>query len=452
MAVRRRKAIAVVAGLTVVAMLTACSGSGTGSAAAGGDVPTITQEQIDEAMATPTTLTYWTWVSGIEEQVALFEDKYPAIDVKVENIGQGGNMYTKLRTMLEAGEEAADVVQMEYQQIPSFTILDALLELTPYGAADLEGEYPDWIWGQVLQGDAIYGIPQDSGPMGNLYREDILAQAGITEAPVTWDEYADAAKKVKEATGSYIANLAPSNAAQIIGLMWQAGAKPFGFDGEKTVTINVNSPEIKKVMTYWEELIVADLVAVDADFTDQWYQGLSSGKYAGWLTAAWAPMFLQGTVADTSGLWRVAPLPQWSADESASGNSGGSSNSVLASSKNPIAAYELAKFINNDPESTMLLATEQRLFPTANSVLQAPEFLDEELEFYGNQKVNSLFVEISDTVDKEFDWLPFTDFTFSQFSEVVGKAMTEKGDMSAALDEWQVSLVTYAEQQGFVVE
>ena len=35
--------------------------------------------------------------------------------------------------------------------------------------------------------------------MGNLYREDILAEAGITEPPATWDDYATAAKAVKDA-------------------------------------------------------------------------------------------------------------------------------------------------------------------------------------------------------------------------------------------------------------
>ena len=68
-------------------------------------------------------------------------------------------------------------------------------------------------------------------------------------------------------------------------------------------------------------------------------------------------MFLQGTAENTSGLWRAAPLPQWNAGEEVSGNWGGSSDAVLASTKNPIAAYELAKFINLDEESAMNSST-----------------------------------------------------------------------------------------------
>ena len=52
----------------------------------------------------------------------------------------------------------------------------------------------------------------------------------MTEPPATW-EYADAAEAVRNSTDSYISNLAPNDAGQLIGLLWQAGVKPFGYDG-----------------------------------------------------------------------------------------------------------------------------------------------------------------------------------------------------------------------------
>ncbi len=431
--------------------LTACSpGGGGGDEAATTD--DITAEQREEALSTPTELTFWTWVPDIENQVALFEETYPEIDVTVENVGQGLPHYQKLRSALEAGEGAPDVAQIEYQYIPSFVLSEALLDLTPYGASEIEDDYVGWAWNQVAPGEQVWGIPQDVGPMGNLYREDLLTQAGITEPPATWEEYATAARAVKDTTGSYISNLGATQAGQLIGFMWQRGAKPFGYDGEQTVSIDVNSDEAKEVATYWTDLIQEDLISVDVDFQDQWYQGLASGKYAGWLTAAWGPVFLQGTAESTSGLWRAAPLPQWEEGDNVSGNWGGSSDAVLASSENPIAAYELAKFINNDDASALSLATEQFLFPPQTSVLENAEFADQESEFYGGQKVNELFSEISDTVDTEFQWLPFMEYVYSSYEETIGTVIAEKGDIAAALDDWQDQLVSYAESQGFTVE
>jgi multiple sugar transport system substrate-binding protein len=434
--------------LTTALLLTGCtSGTTTGST----DAKTVGQAEIDKAMKTPTTLTFWTWVPDIQNEVALFEKAYPAIKVKVENVGNGAAHYTKIRTALKAGTGAPDVAQIEYQYISSFNATKSLLDLSPYGAAKLKSEYVPWVWNQVVNGKQVLAIPQDSGPMGNLYRTDILKQAGVTTAPATWDDYATTAAAVKSKTGSYMSNLAPNDAGQIIGLLWQAGVKPFGFDGKKGVTVDVNSAKSKEVMTYWQKLIQADQVSVDPDFTDQWYQGLAKGKYAGWLTAAWGPIFLQGTAKTTSGLWAAAPLPQYTGAAPASGNWGGSSDAVLATSKNKIAAYELAKWINNDKSSTSMFASKQFLWPTANNVLTDPSFTDTKSAFYGGQTVNKTFSAISKTVDTKFEWLPYMDFAYSSFTDTIGKAISTKGDFSAGLDAWQKALVDYGTQQGFDV-
>ena len=171
-----------------------------------------------------------------------------------------------------------DVVQLEYQFISSFALTGELLDLTPYGAADIADDYVPWVWNQVVANDQVLAIPQDSGPLGNLYREDIMTAAGVTEPPATWADYKTAAEAVRANTDSYISNMAPNQGAGWLGLLWQAGVKPFGYDGDKNVTINVNSPEAKEVVAYWQDLIQNDLVSVDPDFTDEWYAGSQPGQ------------------------------------------------------------------------------------------------------------------------------------------------------------------------------
>jgi multiple sugar transport system substrate-binding protein len=428
-------------------VLTGCAAADSGST----DTGAITEEQRQEALSTPTELTFWTWVPDIQDQVDLFMEAYPAIKVNVENVGQGGPHYTAVRTALQAGSGAPDVIQLEFQYISSFAVTNDLLDLAPYGASGLSNEYVPWVWNQVKNGDQVLAIPQDSGPMGNLYRQDIMEAAGIMTPPVTYEDYRVAAEAVRANTDSYISNLPSGQGGQWLGLLWQAGVKPFGYDGDKGVKVDVNSARAKEVVAYWQDLIQRDLVSVDADFTDEWYQGLNQGRYAGWLTAAWAPVFLSGAAADTSGKWRAAPLPQWSAGESVSGNWGGSSNAVLASSKNPIAAYELARWINNEQEPALRFATQQFLFPTANAVLADPIFSNSEPAFYGGQRVNEVFAGISKTVDTEFQWLPYMDFAYASFNDTFGVAAAAKGDLGAGLDAWQKALVDYGIQQGFEV-
>jgi multiple sugar transport system substrate-binding protein len=443
------------AGLACAALaLTACSGGG-GGGGGGGEARSepVSTDEFEEAMSTPTELVFWTWVPDIENEVALFEEAYPEIDVEVVNAGQGLDQYTALRTALRAGEGAPDVVQIEFQYLPSFLLGDNLLDLSPYqGISDLEGQYPDWVWEQVSRDGAVYGIPQDIGPMGMLYRDDLLSQAGIAP-PATWDEFAQAARTFREAyPDAYLTDFPPNQAGQMIGLMWANGAQPFGYNGEETVTIDLDTPEVTEVVQYWQDLVQQDLVGVDPDFTDQWYQALSNGTYASWLTAAWGPVFLQGTAENTSGLWRAAQLPQWEAGGQSTGNWGGSTDAVVASTDNPIAAAELARWINVEEEPAMMFATEQFLFPAQQDILEDPAFLDAAPEFYGGQQVNRVFAEASEQVNTEFGWLPFMDFVYSSYEDTMGPAIAGRGDMVAAVAEWEAQLIAFAEEQGFTVQ
>lgn len=438
--------------LGAVALVSALALSGCAPSSSGtSSTAPVSQADIDKAMNTETTLTFWSWVPDIQKEVDLFEAKYPKIKVDVVDTSGGTQQYPKLRAALKAGKGAPDVAQIEYQYIPSFRQTQSLADLTPYGAADTKDQFVDWIWNQVADDKGVWAVPQDAGPLGNLYRSDIFKAAGV-EAPETWADYATAAQTIKDKTGSYIADLPGNDPGQMVGFFWQAGAKPFGYDGDKTVTVNLDSPETQKVVSFWQDLVKKDLVSTDADFNDEWYQGLAQGKYASWQVAAWGPIFLQGTAKNTSGNWTAAKIPQWKAGEDVSGNWGGSTSAVMESSQNKIAAYEFAKFLNTDSESALMLANEQFLFPTTKATLTDPAFVDQSSEFYGGQKVNEFFAGVSETVDKDFQWLPFMDYVYSSYTETLGKAISEKGDMTAGLTAWQSAVESYAKQQGFTVQ
>ena len=438
-------------GMAATLGLTACSGSDDEGST---DAPaTVSQAEIDKAMQTPTELTFWTWVPDIQKEVALFQRKYPAIKVNVVNAGQGQPHYQKLRTALTAGSGAPDVAQLEFQNIPTFTLTNDLLDLRPYGAGALKDRFVDWTWGQVTGQDGqVWAIPQDTGPMGMLYRQDIFDKHGITP-PKTWAEFADAARKLHAADPNvYLTNLASNGSGVWMGLAWQAGAKPFEYSGGEKIGVSVNNETSQKLADYWGGLVKDGVVSTDPDFTDQWYQGLNQGKYATWLTAAWGPVFLSTSAKDTSGKWRAAPLPQWNAGENKAGNWGGSTSAVIKTTKNPIAAAKFAEFLNTDAESTMMLATQQFLFPPTKSTLTNPTFVGQKPEFYGGQQVNELFVQISSTVSTEFQWPPFMDQASNDWNETVGKSFADKSDTGVALDQWQERVTSYAKSQGFTVK
>jgi multiple sugar transport system substrate-binding protein len=450
---RRKFLITTAAAASSAWFLAACSGGETDTPAAAPQAPSqIPQSEIDAAMDTETTLTFWTWVPDIQKEVKLFTTKYPKIKVNVTNVGQGAPHYQKLRSTIQSGQGAPDVAQVEFQFINSFTLGEGdLLDLTPYAPAALKDSYPEWVWSQVNTNGGLWGIPQDTGPMGLLYREDLLQQAGL-EAPKTYDDFAAAAQTYhSKSPKSYLVNVAPNQPGQFVAYLWQAGVRPFSFDGQQTVKVDLASDQAKTIAKFWGDLVTSGTASNDTDFTDSWYQGLAGGKWATLPIAAWGPVFLQGTAGKTSGKWRAADLPQWDANNVVSSNWGGSTDAVLKLSKNQIAASQLALFINTDKESALMMANEQFLFPALNEILEDPSFVDQESKFYGGQKVNEKFAQISQTVSPDFQWLPFMDFVYTNFNETLGKAFADKTDAVAGLQAWQDACAKFAKDQGFTV-
>ena len=210
--------------------------------------------------------------------------------------------------------------------------------MTPYLPKDFLSKYPEWIQKQINLNGGIYGVPWDSGPLAFIYRKDLLDKAGVKTPIVTWDDFAKAAVKYHQANpNSYLTNLPGGQTGQWLGLFWQNGARPFTTD-PNNMKADLTSPEIKQVTEFWDKLYANGSISHDADFASAWYQGFTKGKYAGWISAAWGPIFLQSYTKNSKGDWRAQPLPVWNAGDKTSGNWGGSTLAVLNTSKSPAAA------------------------------------------------------------------------------------------------------------------
>jgi multiple sugar transport system substrate-binding protein len=436
--------------LAVVALtLAACGGSGD----SGGDRSTTPAKHVDMAAALekPATITVWAWTPGTAEAAKMFEKAHPNIKVEVHNVGQGPPHYAKLRTALRSGRGLPDVVHMEFQYIPSFTLTKSLLDLTPYLPDDFLGQYPEWIQKQVDVQGGIYGIPWDTGPLGFIYRRDLLEKAGIKTPIRTWDEFARAAIAYHEANPkSYLVNMPGAETGQWLALFWQAGARPFSSD-PRNLKIDLTSPEIKRVTEFWDKLYAAGAVSHDAGFADAWFQSFARGRYAGWVSAAWGPVLLQDFTRNSKGLWRAQELPQWNRGEHASGNWGGSTLAVLKGSKHPAAAAEFARWILSEQEPVEMFAFDRFLFPPLKSMLSNPRWLDRKYAFYGSQAVNRVYADMAGAVDTTWQWPPIYEYVASEGDAIRGQSVERGNGVTAALQPWQDAVEEYAEEQGLKV-
>ena len=253
--------------------------------------------------ADPVRLTMWTWVPNKQEDLDLFEQSHPGIKVDLVNAGQGLAHYTKLRTAMKAGSGAPDVCIVEFQMVPSMRQIGALLDLAPYGAGELKNDYVPWTWQQVAEGDHIFAMPSDSGPIALLYRQDIFDAHKISP-PGTWDEFGEAALKLsKDAPDIFLTDMQLNIGSWFVALAWQAGSRPFQVSGT-TITIRVNDEPAKNVAAFWQKLIDAHAVDAAPGSTTEWYQSYDQRRYASWITAAWGPIFLSQFAHSSS-----SPIP-----------------------------------------------------------------------------------------------------------------------------------------------
>ncbi|WP_214414631.1 ABC transporter substrate-binding protein [Sphaerisporangium fuscum] len=439
-----------VAALTLGLLSAACGGSPSSSA---GDA------SADKASG-PVHIKVWAWYPEFKSVVENFNATHKDVQVDWVQAGVGQDEYTKLKTALKAGTGAPDVVMIEFQELPTINITKHLLDMGQYGANEDKGAYAEWAWNQASDGDKVYAIPVDGGPMAMLYRKDIFDKYKLP-VPKTWDEYKQAAEKLQKADPSKFITAfgtSPDAAGWLQGLFWQAGSRPYTYSAAKlpSVGVTLNDANAKKVMEYWSGMVSAKLADPTAYGTPDFYAGLTSGKYATYLAAGWGPGYLSSVAAKTSGKWRAAPLPQWTAGGNDQGDWGGSAFSVTDQTKHPKEATLVARELYGtgatpSSDAAWKIGIDKAfLFPTATKVLQGDYFKDKTYSFFGDQKVNQVFVPASDGLTR-FDWSPFQDFAYNQLTEQLGQAVAGKTTWSGALDTLQQKVGDYARQQGFTV-
>ena len=91
------------------------------------------------------------------------------------------------------------------------------------------------------------------------------------------------------------------------------------------------------------------------------------------------------------------------------------------------------------------------LFPTLNSMLNNPKWANQKYPFYGGQQVNKVYAQMSNAVDKGWEWDPIHEYVATQGDAIKGKSVDQGKGATAALQPWEDASVKYAKQQGLTV-
>ena len=179
------------------------------------------------------------------------------------------------------------------------------------------------------------------------------------------------------------------------------------------------------------------------------------GDYATYLSAAWAPGYLQGAGVGEgadAGVWATAPLPQWDPSNPVQVNWGGSAFSVTSQAKDPELAAKVAFGVYADDASLKDGWQNQIIFPLNVNVLNDPAFLDLEVAFFDGQQANKEVYVPAANAYKGMTYTPIGQYYYAAFTKQIAAINDGSATGSEAADALQEDVAGYATEQGFTVE
>lgn len=421
----------------------ASSSAGTSATVGASSVPAtggaVTSEKI--------TLNYWAWGTPQDPFVAAWNKANPNIQVKHTDAGGGTDSSAKLLTAARAGD-APDAAAVEYTTLPAMIVGNVAIDITKY-VSSIKSSFSDGTWGQTTFNGAIYGVPQDVGPMVFVYNEDRFDKLGV-KPPTTWAEFATVAEQVRKADkSSYLATFSPAEFGNFAGLSQQAGGEWWKVEGDQW-TVGINDEPSLKVADFWQDLIDRDLVSVEALFTPEYNKQLNAGQIMSWPSALWAPGVIYGVAPAQAGKWAMTRFPQWTAGDNKVAYQGGSAVVVTSSSKHPAEAAQFATFINSSAAGAQIqLSTGQ--YPASIIGQKAavksppPVLMPQQKDFW------KLASDISAQTIPSISWGPNVNVASSTFQDAMKAAIANKTKLRDALTVTQQAVVADMKKTGFKV-
>ncbi|MFA9398658.1 MAG: ABC transporter substrate-binding protein [Clostridiaceae bacterium] len=341
-------------------------------------------------------LTIWAWdpnfnIPVMEEAKKIYTEANPGIEIEVVEMAKA-DVEQKLQTNLASGvtDGLPDIVLVEDYNSQKY------LQAFPGSFTDLTNSinydnFADYKVQLMTLDEKVYGVPFDSGVSGFFYRTDILEEAGYSADDVkdiTWDQFIEIGKKVKEKTGKYLLSFDAADGGLMRVMLQSAGAWYFNEDG--SVNLANNDTLIEAVESY-KKVVDADIAKPTSGWTE-WVSAFNTGDVASVTSGIWIIGSIKAETSQ-SGKWMVAPTPRLNDSKSVNAsNLGGSSWYVLDSSKNKDTAIDFLNTIyagDNDFYQTIL--TNQGAVGSYTPAQSGSAYSSED-EFFGGQKV---FAEMS---------------------------------------------------------
>jgi len=268
------------------------------------------------ALAAPVTITYWQYdyASKVTEMNALikkFEAQNPDITVKQETFPYDA-FNQKVASSVPTGQ-GPDVVNLYYGWLPQY-LAGGFLQPLPekdFPTAKIESSYAPMVKVSKYNGH-YYALPIAVRTLALFYNKDLFKQAGIAQAPHTWDQFVQDAQKIVKGTAPRYTTLGfgiqPDGQDYHVlreVLVRQYGGQPYSKDGK---TVTYNSDAGVKAMTFYTNLMTKQKLGVPNFFpgNNSYRDAFIAGKVGMIVDGSFAINTIS-TAAKFN--WGVTPLP-----------------------------------------------------------------------------------------------------------------------------------------------
>lgn len=275
-----------------------------------------------------------------------FERRNPGIRVDLQQL-PWLSAHEKLLTAF-AGESLPDVSPIGNTWIPEFVALGALDPLDDEIAATRNFDVADYfpgVWDSGVVDGKVHAVPWYVETRLPFYRTDLLAKAGVTRQPRSWDEWLTAMTAVKQEVGpDRYAILLPLN--EFEPLLSLAIQQPESLLRDGGRYGNFRSASFKRALGFYKRMFDLKLapVVTNNQISNVWDE-FGKGFYSYYISGPWnIAKFKERLPPAQQDDWMTMPLP--GPDGPGASLANGTSFVVFGQSQHKAAAWKLIAYLS----------------------------------------------------------------------------------------------------------
>ena len=261
-----------------------------------------------------------TSLNNMEAKKEAFEAANP--DVVVE--GDSWSFDIQTFYAKAAGDQLPTVYNAFYTEAPQIISSGYSADLTDVlQRRGYEGKFNEQILDLISKDGRIYAFPYSAYILGLAFNTEMLEAAGLVnedgtpQQPATWDEVAEFAVRIKEATGKpgFVFPTANNNGGWLFTcLAWSFGADFMEQDADGNWKATFNTPEAAAALQYikdlkWEHDVLPSNTLID---NTEYYKQFATGNAGMLITAGDVPRKLvqYGMTPDQIGMMAMPAGPE----------------------------------------------------------------------------------------------------------------------------------------------